>query len=155
MYPYKAAMTYLSRRAAFSESVREAEASSRLTDSVLAYTGYPRLKFSVGAAITAGQETQNIDPGKLSCLFIWFTSDIGIAPLTDHHSWNGEASRDLWCRFHNIWFLMHLAISIFILDFERLQAKLHFQENATTWCILVFVCLLLNISCVIWWTVTV
>ena len=101
------------------------------------------LKFSAGAPVTArpsrSRQTQNIDPGKLHR----FTSNVGIAPLTGHHSSNGEASRVLWCKFHDIWFLVHLTISIFVLDFERLQ------ENATTWCILVVVSLLLNISCVI------
>ena len=49
------------------------------------------LKFSAGAPVTArpsrSRQTQNIDPGKLH----QFTSNIGIAPLTDHHGWNGEA----------------------------------------------------------------
>jgi len=61
----------------------------------------------------------------------------------------GKLSRVSWCKFHDIWFLVHLTISIFILDFERLQAKLHFpqkrQENATTWCILVVVSLLSHV----------
>ena len=52
----------------------------------------------------------------------------------------GKLFRVLWCKSHDLWFLVHLTISIFILDFERLQTKLHFpqkrQENATTWCIL-------------------
>ena len=65
----------------------------------------------------------------------------------------GKLSRVLWCKIYDIWFLVHLTISIFILDLERLQAKVHFhqkrQENATTWCILVVVSLLLNISCVL------
>jgi len=70
-----------------------------------------------------------------------------------------KLSRVLWCTFLDIWFLVHLTINIFIFDFSRLQAKLHFlqkrQENAVTWCILVLVTMLLNISCVIWWTITV
>ena len=49
------------------------------------------LKFSAGAPVTArpsrSRQTQNIDPCKLHR----FTSNIGIAPLTDHHGWNGEA----------------------------------------------------------------
>ena len=49
------------------------------------------LKFSAGAPVIArpsrSRQTQNIDPGKLHR----FTSNIGIAPLTVHHSWNGEA----------------------------------------------------------------
>ena len=56
-------------------------------------------------------------------------------------------------------FFVHLTINIFIFYFSRLQVKLHFlqkrQENAVTWCILVIVTMLLNISCVIWWTITV
>ena len=48
----------------------------------------------------------------------------------------GKLSRVRWCKFLDIWFLVHLTINIFILDFELLQAKLHFlqklQENATT-----------------------
>ena len=34
----------------------------------------------------------------------------------------GKLFRVLWCKFHDIWFLVHLTINIFILDFERLQA---------------------------------
>ena len=55
----------------------------------------------------------------------------------------GKLSRVLWCKFLHIWFLEHLTINIFIFDFGRLQAKLHFlqkrQDNAVTWCILVLV----------------
>ena len=44
-------------------------------------------------------------------------------------------------------------IIIFIFDFGRLQAKLHFlqkrQDNAVTWCNFILVTMLLNISCVI------
>ena len=66
----------------------------------------------------------------------------------------GRFFRVLWSKFHEIWFLVHLIINIFMFDFGRLQAKLHFlqkrQENAVTWCSLVIVTMLLNISCVIW-----
>jgi len=61
----------------------------------------------------------------------------------------GKLSRVLWCKFHDIWYLVYLTINIFIFDFGLLQAKLHFlqnrQENAVTWCILVIVTMLLNI----------
>ena len=47
-----------------------------------------------------------------------------------------KLSRVLWCKFLDIWFLVHFTINIFIFDFGRLQAKLHFlqkrQENAVT-----------------------
>ena len=47
-----------------------------------------------------------------------------------------KLSRVLWCKFLDIWFLVHLTINIFIFDFGRLQTKLHFlqnrKENATT-----------------------
>ena len=53
----------------------------------------------------------------------------------------GKLFRVLWCKCHDIWFLVHLTINIFIFDFGLLQAKMHFlqnrQENAVTWCILV------------------
>ena len=65
----------------------------------------------------------------------------------------GKLSRVLWCKFHDIWFLVQLTNSIFIFDFGRLQAKLHFlqkrQENAVTWGIGVIVTILLSISRVI------
>ena len=65
----------------------------------------------------------------------------------------GKLFRVLWYKFHDIWFLVHLTINIFIFDFGLLQAKLHFlqnrQETAVTWCILVIVTMLLNISYVI------
>ena len=61
----------------------------------------------------------------------------------------GKLFRLLWRKFHDIWFLVHLTINIFILDFGLLQAKLHIlqnrQENVVTWCILVIVTMLLNI----------
>ena len=67
-----------------------------------------------------------------------------------------KLSRVLWCKILDIWFLVHLIIHIFIFDFGRLQAKLYFlqkrQDNAVTWCILVLVTMLLNMSCLIWWT---
>ena len=70
-----------------------------------------------------------------------------------------RGSYPVWCKFHDIWFLVHVTVNIFIFDFRPLQAKLHCpqnrQENAVTWCILVIVTMLLNISCVIWWTITV
>ena len=60
----------------------------------------------------------------------------------------GKLSRVLWCKFHDIRFLVHLTINIFMFDFGLLQAKLHFlqnrQENAVTWCILVTVTMLLK-----------
>ena len=64
----------------------------------------------------------------------------------------GKLSRVLWYKFHDIRFLVHLTINIFIFDFGPFEAKLQFpqnrQENAFTWCILVIVAMLLNISCV-------
>ena len=96
------------------------------------------------------RQKQNVDPDKQHRI----TSYIGITPLTDHHGWNVDAFSVLWCKFNDIWFLVHLTINIFTFDFGRLQAKLHFpqnrQENAIIWCILVIVPMLLNISCVIW-----
>ena len=65
----------------------------------------------------------------------------------------GTLSCVLRCKFHDIWFLVHLTSNIFIFDFGLLQAKLHFlqkrQENALTRCIFVIFTMLLNISCVI------
>ena len=65
----------------------------------------------------------------------------------------GKLSCVLWCKFHDIWLLVHLTINI-----NLSVAKLHFlkkiQENAITWCILAIVTIILNISCVIWWTIT-
>ena len=47
-------------------------------------------KFSARAQVTArpsrSRQKQNVDPGKLHR----FPSNVGIAPLTDHHGWNGE-----------------------------------------------------------------
>ena len=55
----------------------------------------------------------------------------------------GKLSGVLWCKFHDIWFLVHLAINIFSFDFGLLQAKLHFlqkrQKNAITCSIFVTV----------------
>ena len=68
----------------------------------------------------------------------------------------GKLFRVLWCIFLDMWVLVHLTINIFIFDFDPWQAKLYFlkkkekkKENAVTWCILVLVTMLLNISCVI------
>ena len=48
-------------------------------------------KFSAGAPVKArpsrSRQKQSIDLGKL----YRFTSNVGIAPLTDHHGWNGDA----------------------------------------------------------------
>ena len=41
----------------------------------------------------------------------------------------GKLSRVLWCKFRDIWFLVHLTINIFILDFELLQAKCNFFQK--------------------------
>ena len=38
----------------------------------------------------------------------------------------GKLSRVLWCKFHNIWFLVHLTINIFIFDFG-----LFFRQSCT------------------------
>ena len=45
-----------------------------------------------------------------------------------------KLSRVLWCKFLDIWFLVHLTINIFIFDFGRLQAKLHFLQKTTRQC---------------------
>ena len=46
----------------------------------------------------------------------------------------GKLFRVLWYKFHDIWFLVHLTINIFISDFGRLQAKLHFLQKTTGQC---------------------
>ena len=69
----------------------------------------------------------------------------------------GKLSRVLWDKFHDIWFLVHLTINIFSFDFGLFSAgKIALSSLATrlrnavlTWCILVIVTMLLNISCVI------
>ena len=44
----------------------------------------------------------------------------------------GKLCRVLWCKFHDIWFLVHLTINIFIFDFGRLQAKSLSLSSKTT-----------------------
>ena len=44
----------------------------------------------------------------------------------------GKLSRVPWGKFHDIWFLVHLTINIFIFDFGLLQAKLHLISSKTT-----------------------
>jgi len=99
----------------------------------------------VTARPSRSRQKQNIDPGKLHR----FTANVGIAPLTDHHGWNGEVFRVLWCKILDISFLVHITIDILIFISAVLQAKWHFlqkrQEIAVTWCILVTFTLLLNI----------
>ena len=116
-------------------------------------------KCSAGAPVTArpsrSRQKQNVDPRKLH----WFTSNVGIVHLTDHNGWHGELFRVLWYKCHDIRFLVHLTIRTFSFLISAFCRQLHFlqnrQENAVTWCILVIATMLLNISCVIWWTITV
>ena len=71
-------------------------------------------------------QKQNIGPDKLHR----FTSNVDISLLTDHRGWNGEAFPcPVWYKFHDIWFLVHITINIFIFDFELLQAKCHFLQK--------------------------
>ena len=41
----------------------------------------------------------------------------------------GKLFRVLWCKFLDIWFLVHLTINIFIFDFDPWQAKLYFLKK--------------------------
>ena len=68
----------------------------------------------VTARPNRSRQKQNIDPGKLHR----FTLNAGIAHLTDHHSWNGEAFQVLWCTFYDIRFLVRITVNIFIFDFK-------------------------------------
>ena len=43
----------------------------------------------------------------------------------------GKLSRVLWCKFHNIWFLVHLTINIFIFDFGLFSGKAALSSKAT------------------------
>ena len=117
-------------------------------------------KCSAGAPVTArpsrSRQKQNVDPRKLH----WFTSNVGIAHLTDHHGWNGGSfSVSCGVHFMTSGFLYTSQSTFSFWDFGLLQPKLHFlqkrQENAIIWSIFVIVTMLLNISCVIWWTITV
>ena len=65
---------------------------SNLTAQIsIAHTVYPRSEvFSRSSRYSKAQPEQaeaKIEPGKLHR----FTSNVGIAPVTDHHGWNGEA----------------------------------------------------------------
>ena len=55
------------------------------------HTVYPRSELFSRGPVTArpsrSRQKQNVDPRKLH----WFTSNVRIAHLTDHHGWNGEA----------------------------------------------------------------
>ena len=116
---------------------------------------YPRSEvFSRSSSYSEVQPEQaeaKLEPGKLHR----FTSNKLYVLLLQQIIMVGteKLTRVPWCKFLDIWFLVHLTINIFMFDFGRLQAKLHFlqkrQDNAVTWCILVLVTMFLNISCMI------
>ena len=105
----------------------------------------------VTARPSRSRQKQNIDLGKLHRL----TSNVGIVPLTDHHGWNREVfpCPVVFISWHLVSCTPHNQHFLFFL-FRPFAGKMHFlqkrQDNAVTWCILVLVAMLLNISCVIW-----
>ena len=125
-------------------------------------------KFSAGAsryseAQPERAEAQLVDPGKLHRI----TSNIGVRPLTDHHGWNVDAF-PVSCgvnfmTFVLLYIIVHFTINIFISFWSVLAClagKITLSSRWTgkcnpTWGMLVIVTMLLNISCVMWWTVTI
>ena len=110
--------------------------------------------FSAGAPVTArpsrSRQKQNIDPGKLHR----FTSNVGIAPLTDHYGWNGEAFPvSCGVNFMTFGFLntSQSTFSFLISNFCRQNCTLFKKRhgNSIIWCTLVIITMLLSISCVI------
>ena len=104
----------------------------------------------VTARPSRSRQKQNVDPGKLHR----FTSNVGIAPLTDHHGWNGEVFPvSCGVNFMTSGFLYTSQSTFSFLISAVCRQKLLFlqkrQENAVTWCSLLIVTMLSNISCVI------
>ena len=110
-------------------------------------------KFSARAQVTArpsrSRQKQNVVPGKLHR----FTSNVGIAHLTGYQGWNGKAfpCPVVYISWHLVSCTPHNQHFRFL--FRPIAGKIALQkrqDNAVTWCILVLVAMLLNISCVIW-----